>query len=152
MTFTDQNINFMRHALSLAQHAEKQGEVPVGAVLVLDNCIIGEGWNCPIKSQDPTAHAEIMALREAAKKEGNYRLPKTTLYVTLEPCIMCAGAMIHARVERLVFGAYDLRTGAVKSVFHIFDTPELNHQVKYQGGLLMEASGQLLETFFKRRR
>lgn len=152
MVFTELDHQFMRRAIALAQKAEEQNEVPVGAVLVLDDAIIGEGWNCPIGGQDPTNHAEMMALRHAAKNRGNYRLPNTVLYVTLEPCLMCVGAIVHARVERLVFGAYDLKAGAVESQSCMLDVPFLNHAVQYQGGLLAEACGQLLGYFFKKRR
>jgi tRNA(adenine34) deaminase len=152
MTFTKQDHYFLKQALRLAQRAEKEGEVPVGAVLVKDNEIIGEGWNRPIGGNDPTAHAEIMALRQAAQKTQNYRLPDTTLYVTLEPCIMCAGAMIHARIKRLIFGAYDPRAGSCGSVFNVFSEKKLNHKVIYDGGLLAEECGQLLKDFFIVRR
>lgn len=150
MTHTDEY--WMHHALSLAQHAEQEGEVPVGAVLVLNNEIIAEGWNQPISSHDPTAHAEIMALRKGAEYLSNYRLLNTTLYVTLEPCIMCAGAMVHARVNRLVFGAFDPKAGAVQSAFTILDFNKLNHRVEYLGGIHHEACGKILQDFFKARR
>ena len=142
----------MRHALSLADRAEQAGEVPVGAVLVLDGRIVGEGWNSPISNQDPTAHAEIAAVREAARRLGNYRLPGTTLYVTLEPCAMCAGAVIHARVSRLVYGAPDPRSGAGGSVFQILDNECLNHRVEVYGGVLGDEAGARLQRFFRRRR
>ncbi len=145
------DINHMEQALALAQYAEEQGEVPVGAILVLDDEIIGKGWNQPISSNDPTAHAEIIALREGATKLKNYRLVNTTLYVTLEPCTMCIGAMIHARIKRLVFGAHDPKTGAVTSVFNLLDT-KLNHQINYQSGILAEESSELLRRFFRHRR
>ena len=144
--------HWMRRALSLARRAEAEGEVPVGAVLVLRDDCIGEGWNHPIASQDPTAHAEIAALRAAAHRLGNYRLPGTTLYVTLEPCVMCAGALIHARVARVVFGASDPKGGAAGSVFKILGTDRLNHRVEVQGGLLAEESASLLQDFFAARR
>ncbi|MCU7930223.1 MAG: tRNA adenosine(34) deaminase TadA [Candidatus Thiodiazotropha sp. (ex Codakia rugifera)] len=148
---TDQQ--FMQHALLLAERAESQGEVPVGAVVVLHNQIIGEGWNQPITRQDPTAHAEIMALRDAASKRENYRLPETTLYVTLEPCPMCAGAIVHARVERVVYAATDPKGGAAGSVFKLLPTDErFNHRVVVDGGVLQAASTALLRDFFRRKR
>jgi tRNA(adenine34) deaminase len=128
------------------------GEVPVGAVLVHENTIIGEGFNHPIQLKDPTAHAEIMALRAGAKTLNNYRLLDTTLYVTLEPCIMCVGAILHARVKRLVFGAFDPKTGAVDSVFKIPSEPKLNHRLIIQGDILAEESSALLKKFFQSRR
>lgn len=142
----------MEYALTLADKAYQQGEVPVGALLVKDNKIISEGWNQPITHHDPSAHAEIMALREAGQVEQNYRLPKTTLYITLEPCIMCAGAIIHARVDRVVFGAYDFKTGAAGSVFDIFANSRHNHQVDVIGGLLADECGDKLRAFFRERR
>jgi tRNA(adenine34) deaminase len=144
--------HWMAHALSLAQKAAAAGEVPVGAVLVLDNKIIGEGWNQPIGTSDPTAHAEILALREGAVATNNYRIPHATLYVTLEPCAMCAGAMIHARIQRLVFGAPDPKTGAAGTVFNLLKDARLNHQVECVGNVLAEPCGQLLRAFFKDRR
>jgi tRNA(adenine34) deaminase len=151
-TDTDLDESWMRHALMLAQRAEAQGEVPVGAVVVQGNEIIGEGWNHPISEHDPTAHAEIMALRAAAKHLNNYRLPGVELYVTLEPCTMCAGAMIHARIRRVIFGAYDPKTGAAGSVFDIFAQPQHNHHVQVQGGVLAEDCAAQLQAFFQRRR
>lgn len=145
------DIEYMEQALVLAQHAEEQGEVPVGAILVLDDEIIGQGWNQPISTNDPTAHAEIIALRQGAAKLNNYRLLNTTLYVTLEPCVMCIGAMLHARIKRLVFGTFDPKTGAVESVFNLLDT-KLNHQITYQGGILADKCGEVLSAFFKQRR
>ena len=142
----------MHEALSLAEHANHQQEVPVGAVLVLDDKIIGKGWNQPITNHDPSAHAEIIALRDAAKTLGNYRLVDTTMYVTLEPCIMCVGAILHARVKRLVFGAYDAKTGAAVSVFNVLDDDRHNHQVEVQGGVLEKQCAELLQTFFRQRR
>lgn len=150
--FAETDQQFMRHAIQLAKQAELQCEVPVGAVLVLDNEIISEGQNCPISSCDPSAHAEIVALRKAADKIQNYRLLNTTLYVTLEPCLMCVGAIIHARVKRVVFGAFDLKAGAVSSVFHMQDDVLLNHRVQYHGGLMAEECGSLLTEFFRARR
>lgn len=150
---TDANdIRWMTHALDLAQRAEAEGEVPVGAVVVKDGVIIGEGWNRPITTHDPTAHAEIEALRAAARHVGNYRLVDATLYVTLEPCAMCAGAMVHARVRRVVYGAADPRTGAAGSVFNLLQAAQLNHQVEICSGVLAEESGMLLRKFFQARR
>jgi len=142
----------MQRALELARWAEVDGEVPVGAVLVLDDKVIGEGYNRPISAHDPTAHAEIRALREAATRAGNYRLPGTTLYVTLEPCAMCAGAIIHARVQRVVFGARDPKGGAAGSVFNILDGERLNHRVVVEAGVLASECAALLENFFRSRR
>jgi len=152
MTTADTDIVFMQRALELARDAEASGEVPVGAVLVKDGEMIGEGFNQPISRSDPTAHAEIVALRAAAASRANYRLPGSTLYVTLEPCPMCAGAMVHARVERLVYGASDPRTGAAGSVFDLVRSGELNHRLEVQSGLLAEESAALLRTFFRARR
>ncbi len=146
------DIVWMEHALRLAHRAASEGEVPVGAVLVRDGAVIGEGWNRPIGAHDPTAHAEIQALRAAAAQVGNYRLPDSTLYVTLEPCPMCAGAMVHARVRRVVFGAADPRSGAAGSVFDLLRSAQLNHQAEVEGGVLAEACGSLLKAFFRQRR
>lgn len=147
------DIRFMRRALELAQQAELQGEVPVGAVLVKDGEIIGEGWNRPIGTHDPSAHAEIQALRDGAGKLGNYRLPGTTLYVTLEPCPMCAGAIIHARVARVVYAASDPRTGAAGSVFDLLPSDaRFNHRTECEGGIEAEASSDMLKRFFRARR
>ena len=143
---------WMRRVLELAQRAAAAGEVPVGAVLVLDNEAVGEGWNQPISRCDPTAHAEIMALQAAAARLGNYRLVNSTLYVTLEPCAMCAGAMIHARVGRVVFGATDPRAGAAGSIFNILQSARLNHRAEVVGGLLAEECGAVLRDFFRARR
>jgi tRNA(adenine34) deaminase len=144
----------MRRALELAQSAEGAGEVPVGAVLVAsDGQIMGEGWNRPIGAHDPTAHAEIVALRAAANAAGNYRLPGTTLYVTLEPCPMCAGAIVHARVERVVFGAVDPRSGAAGSTFDLLPSDErFNHYTRCEGGVLAQESADMLRRFFRARR
>lgn len=142
----------MQEALTLARKAGAVGEVPVGAVVVKQGAIIGRGWNHPIAAHDPTAHAEIIAIREAARTLENYRLTDTTLYVTLEPCAMCAGAMVHARVSRLVFGAPDPRAGAAGSLFNIVQTPVLNHRVDLAGGVLAEQCGELLKGFFSQRR
>jgi tRNA(adenine34) deaminase len=147
---TDQE--FMRRALALAERAEDEGEVPVGALVVLDSRVVGEGWNRPIVSADPTAHAEIVALREAAARVGNYRLPGATLYVTLEPCPMCAGAMVHARIARVVFGAADERSGAAGSVFDILNSSSLNHQARIEGGVLADECAAKLREFFRARR
>jgi tRNA(adenine34) deaminase len=148
-----QDSHCMARALELAHKAQAEGEVPVGAVLVREGEIIGEGWNRPIASNDPTAHAEIQALRDAGRRVGNYRLPGSTLYVTLEPCPMCAGALIHARVARVVFGAYDPKGGAAGSVFKLLPSDErFNHRVECIGGVQREACGELLREFFKSRR
>ena len=143
---------WMRHALSLAQRAWDEGEVPVGAVLVYQNQVIGEGWNRPIGRHDPTAHAEIMALRQGGLVLQNYRLMDTTLYVTLEPCIMCAGAMVHSRISRLVYGACDVKTGAAGSLIDVLGHPGMNHQVQVTGGILAEECSTLLSRFFRERR
>lgn len=142
----------MRRALALASFAEKCGEVPIGAVLTLGNEIIAEGHNQPIAQHDPTAHAEIMALREAAKKLNNYRLVNTTLYTTLEPCCMCAGAIVHARVARVVCATRDPRAGAGGSVFSILNSTLLNHRVQVEYGLFMDESSELLKQFFQEKR
>ncbi len=142
----------MRHAMQLASRAEAAGEIPVGAVLVRAGQVIAEGWNLSIVGHDPTAHAEMQVLRGAGKRLGNYRLLDTTLYVTLEPCAMCAGALVHARVARVVFGAYDLKTGAAGSVMQLLQHASLNHQLEVCGGVLAEECGTQLSAFFKRRR
>ena len=143
----------MRYALTLADKAEALGEIPVGAVLVDDSGnIIGEGWNLSIVQSDPTAHAEIIALRNGAKNIQNYRLLNTTLYVTLEPCTMCAGAILHSRIKRLVFGASDYKTGAVGSRFHFFDDYKMNHTLEITSGVLAEECSQKLSAFFQKRR
>ncbi len=144
--------HFMRRALHLAECARREGEVPIGALIVQGGEVVGEGWNRPIAATDPTAHAEISALRAAARHLGNYRLPDCTLYVTLEPCAMCAGALVHARIARLVFGAAEPKTGAVKSCMTLLEQPGLNHRVAWQGGVLAEECGQLLADFFRARR
>lgn len=143
---------FMRRALELAQRAQAYGEVPVGAVMVYQSRIMGEGWNRPIATRDPTAHAEIEALRDAARTREAYRLPNTTLYVTLEPCTMCVGALIHARIARLVFGARDPKTGACGGALRLIDDPNHNHRIAVRGGVLAEPCGELLRTFFRNRR
>ncbi len=146
------DIDFMRLALAEAQLAADLGEVPVGAVLVHQGQVIGKGFNQPISSNDPSAHAEMVALRQAALAQGNYRLPGTTLYVTLEPCTMCAGLLIHSRVSRLVFGASEPRAGAVISRAQIFDQTWMNHRIEVEGGVLAEECGEVLRAFFKGRR
>lgn len=143
---------FMRHALELARRAQSEGEVPVGAVVVLDEKIIGEGWNRPITASDPTAHAEVQAMRAAASTVKNYRLLGATLYVTLEPCAMCVGAMFHARIRRVVFGAADPKTGAAGSTVNLFEERRLNHHALLQGGVLAAECGALLSDFFASRR
>lgn len=143
---------YMRQALDQAHNAWALGEVPVGAVLVREGQIIATGFNQPIGTHDPTAHAEIMALRAAAELIGNYRLPGCTLYVTLEPCAMCAGAMLHARLERVVFGASDPKTGSCGSVIDLFAQEKLNHQTELNGGVMAEECGKLLKEFFTERR
>ncbi len=143
---------YMREALLEARRAWAEGEVPVGAVVVKDGVIVGRGYNQPIGRHDPTAHAEIMALRAAAETLGNYRLPGCELYVTLEPCVMCSGAMMHARLARIVYGATDPKTGACGSVVNVFESGQLNHHAEVQGGLLADACGQVLKDFFAERR
>ncbi|MCP3999555.1 MAG: tRNA adenosine(34) deaminase TadA [Gammaproteobacteria bacterium] len=149
---TDADVHFMGQALGLAQAAEANGEVPVGAILVVDGEIVGRGSNASISLSDPTAHAEIQALREAATHSNNYRLKGSTLYVTLEPCPMCAGAMVHARVERLVYACSDPRSGAAGSVFNLVQADELNHRMSVTDGVLENESKNLLQTFFRARR
>lgn len=146
------DIAWMRHALQLARQAEAAGEVPIGAVLVKEDALVAEGWNRPICSHDPTAHAEIVALRAAGLALANYRLVDTTLYVTLEPCVMCMGAIIHTRVARLVFGAHDPQRGCAISVLQLGDTDFLNHRLECRGGLLAEEAAGLLRDFFRQRR
>ena len=146
------DIDFMRLALAQATAAAQAGEVPVGAVIVQGDKVIATGRNSPIAGHDPTAHAEIIALRAAAKSLGNYRLPDCTLYVTLEPCAMCGGAMLHARLKRVVFGAPDAKTGSAGSVINLFDQPQLNHQTALQGGVLADECAALLKSFFSQRR
>ena len=143
---------WMQRAFELAKKAEAQDEVPVGAVIVQKDKIIGEGWNQPISSDDPTAHAEIMALRDAGNKIGNYRLPNATIYVTLEPCTMCAGAIIHARLSKLVYAVDDPKTGACGSVFNLLQTEELNHIVEIEKGVMEDESRFLIQSFFKNKR
>ena len=142
----------MAHALVLAQRSRDQGEVPVGAVIVKDDQLIAEGWNQPIDQHDATAHAEIRAIRAAGEALENYRIPNTTLDVTLEPCTMCAGAIIHARVQTVVFGAADPRTGTAGSAIDLFSQTYHNHQVNIHGGVMQDECGQILKDFFKQRR
>jgi tRNA(adenine34) deaminase len=143
---------YMRRAIELARQAEAAGEVPVGALIVRNGEVIAEGFNRPISTHDPTAHAEMVALRAAAARSDSYRLTGSTLYVTLEPCAMCAGAMVHARVERLVYGAPDPRAGAAGSIFNVVRTPELNHRLDVDGGVLGDECATLLRVFFAARR
>lgn len=152
MTSSAHHEEWMRRALALADRAANEGEVPVGAVVVRDGVLLGEGWNQMISAQDPTAHAEIVALRDAARVAGNYRLPGTTLYVTLEPCAMCAGALVHARVASLVFGANEPRAGVVSSAARLLEAQWFNHQVSWQGGVLAAESATRLQAFFQARR
>ena len=146
------DLEWMQRALALADKAAAAGEVPVGAVLVRDGEELGSGWNAPVGSNDPTAHAEVMALRAAAAAASNYRLPGSTLYATMEPCPMCAGAIVQARVARVVYAARDERWGAVESVFEILGSQRLNHHVDCEGGLLAEESARRLKDFFAARR
>jgi tRNA(adenine34) deaminase len=148
----DPDIFWMHHALTCARQAATMGEVPVGAVLVENNRLLARSWNQSILCHDPTAHAEILALRTAGQLKQNYRLPHLTLYVTLEPCLMCVGALLHARISRLVFGAFDPKTGAVCSVHSLLDHASNNHKIRYLGGVLRTECGQYLSDFFKARR
>lgn len=151
--FSDQDLSFMRRALQLAAHArDAENEVPVGAVLVQDGEIVGLGWNRNITLNDPSAHAEIMALRAAGEKLSNYRMPGATLYVTLEPCSMCAMALVHARIGRVVFAAADPKTGAAGSVFDTLTSDRHNHRISVEGGLLADESAAMLREFFRSRR
>ncbi|WP_284452155.1 tRNA adenosine(34) deaminase TadA [Methylophaga thalassica] len=143
---------WMQKALALARNAEAQGEVPVGAIIVLDDQIIGQGWNQPIASQDATAHAEIVALRQACQTMQNYRLPGSEIYITLEPCMMCAGALVHARIARCIYATAEPKTGAAGSCIDAFALPNLNHQVECTANVLKEESSQLIKNFFKARR
>lgn len=152
VAFTSEDMKWMQRALELAEHAESEGEVPVGAVIVRDDVMLAEGWNQPVMSHDPSAHAEMMALRAAGLVEKNYRLLNTTLYVTLEPCVMCAGAIIHARVDRVVYGATDPRVGAAGSAFALLGSAKFNHLVQVEGGILESECGGLLRRFFRARR
>jgi tRNA(adenine34) deaminase len=149
---SSRDVEFMRRALALAQRAALDGEVPVGALLILEDEVIGEGWNRPIEGHDPTAHAEILALRAGAQRLRNYRLERTTLYATLEPCAMCMGAAINARVSRVVFGAWDQKAGACGSVIDLPRQPKLAHRIDVFGGVCSEESAVLLRQFFEARR
>jgi tRNA(adenine34) deaminase len=155
-TEQDRDERFMRLAITQARRAARAGEVPVGAVIVSDTAsgseIVGRGFNRPIRAKDPTAHAEIVAVRSAARRLGNYRLGGATLYVTTEPCAMCAGALVQARINRLVFGCPDPKTGAVRSLYHIADDPRLNHRIQITGDVLADECGALLRDFFRARR
>ncbi|MGD8639080.1 MAG: tRNA adenosine(34) deaminase TadA [Gammaproteobacteria bacterium] len=149
---SDKDLHWMRYAMELARRGQDQDEVPVGAVIVKDDKVIGEGWNQPIGQHDPSAHAEMVALRQAGENLANYRLLDTTLYVTLEPCVMCAGAIIHARVARVVYGASDPKAGAAGSIIDIFANKAINHHVAVEGGLLADECGALLTQFFRAKR
>jgi tRNA(adenine34) deaminase len=152
LMLSEHDQKWMKYALSLADKAEAQGEIPVGAVLVSDNQIIGEGWNQSITLNDPSAHAEMQAIRQAGKLVGNYRLINTTLYVTLEPCPMCAGLLVHSRIQRVVFGASDLKSGAAGSVMDLLRDERLNHQVDVTAGILAKQCADRLSAFFRHRR
>jgi len=152
MSIESEDEKFMRLALSMADKAELQDEIPVGAILVADQKVIAHGWNQCITLNDPSAHAEVMAMRQAGKKLNNYRFPDTTLYVTLEPCSMCAGMLVHARIARLVFGAGDYKTGACGSVMNLVEHSALNHQITVTSGVMAEECGEKLSAFFRRRR
>ena len=152
MTQAELDEQYMRLAIEQAQLAAQSGEVPVGAVLVRDGEVISKAFNKPIANHDPSAHAEMLALREATLAEQNYRIPGSTLYVTLEPCAMCSGAMLHARVGRVVYGAPDPKTGAAGSVLDLFSCKQINHQTSVEGGMMAQECGQLLRDFFKGRR
>ena len=149
---TQSDNRFMQRALELARYAGGQGEVPVAAVVVLNDEIVGEGWNRPVTAKDPTAHAEINALCDAALNLGNYRLPETKLYVTIEPCTMCAGAIMHARIAELIFGAPEPKAGVVQSQARVFEQSYWNHRIAWRGGVLAEQAQQLMQEFFKNRR
>lgn len=151
MMFSAQDVAHMEHALKLANKAAILGEVPVGAVLVLNNQVIGEGFNHPTHAHDASAHAEVVAIRQAGQSLKNYRLLNTTLYVTLEPCMMCVGALVHARVARVIYGASDPKTGAVRSICQGFNLPS-NHRIEHCGGLLVSACGAILSEFFQAKR
>jgi len=152
MTQAELDQQYMRMAIEQAQLAAQSGEVPVGAILVRDGQVIAKAFNKPIANHDPSAHAEMLALREAALAQENYRIPGSTLYVTLEPCAMCSGAMLHARIDRVVYGAADPKTGAAGSVLDLFSSKQINHQTSVEGGIMGEECGQLLRDFFKGRR
>ncbi len=146
------DVFWMQQALNLAAQAQAAGEVPVGAVIIKDDVLLAEGFNQPISRDNATAHAEIIALQAACQQQHNYRLPGATMYVTLEPCIMCAGALVHARIERLVFAASEPKTGAAGSLLDVFSLPNLNHRVICESGVLAGQSSQLLRDFFRQRR
>lgn len=148
----ESDARHMQRAIQLGQRARDEGEVPVGALVVLNGEVVGEGWNQPIGSRDPSAHAEILALRSAAKNVGNYRLVGATVYATLEPCAMCAGAMVHARIARLVYGVRDPKSGAAGSVFDLLGSSKLNHRVEVTADMLASECGELLRAFFRSRR
>ena len=152
MTQAELDQQYMRMAIEQAQLAAQSGEVPVGAVLVREGQVIAKAFNKPIANHDPSAHAEMLALREAALVQENYRIPGSTLYVTLEPCAMCSGAMLHARIDRVVYGAADPKTGAAGSVLDLFASKQINHQTTVEGGIMGNECGQLLRDFFKGRR
>ena len=152
MNQSDIDKKWMAYALEFAERSRMEGEVPVGALIVKDGVLIAEGWNQPIDKHDATAHAEIVAIRAAGRNLANYRIPGTTLYVTLEPCTMCAGAIIHARIARVVFGTTDPRTGSAGSVIDIFSKDYHNHRVEVTGGVMQDECGQILKTFFRERR
>ena len=152
MTQTELDQQYMCMAIEQAQLAAQSGEVPVGAVLVREGQVLSRAFNKPIANHDPSAHAEMLALRQAALAEENYRIPGSTLYVTLEPCAMCSGAMLHARIDRVVYGAPDPKTGAAGSVLDVFSSKQINHQTSVEGGIMSEECGQLLRDFFKGRR
>ncbi|BFT31178.1 tRNA adenosine(34) deaminase TadA [Alteromonas sp. D210916BOD_24] len=149
---SEQDVKWMRHALTLAEKAQAIGEVPVGACVVIDDTVVGEGWNAPISEHDPAAHAELRAVQQAARHIQNYRLIDATLYVTLEPCSMCAGMLVHARVKRVVFGAWDAKTGAAGSVMNLLQHPSLNHQIEIVPGVLADECANKLSRFFQQRR
>jgi len=148
----DIDVIWMRRAITLAQKAESEGEIPVGAILVKDNKSVATGWNQSIQLHDPSAHAEIVAIRKAGQQLQNYRLVNTTLYVTLEPCVMCMGAIAHGRIQRLVFGAYDPKRGAVCSAMQLAQHPNLNHHITWSGGVLVAETASLLQQFFRAKR
>lgn len=152
MTASEDHVDFMRHAITLAREGERRGEVPVGAVVVLDGEVIGRGFNRPIERVDPSAHAEMVALRDAARRIGNYRLEGASIYVTIEPCMMCCGALVHARLSALVFGAREPRSGAVISNAKLLESPWLNHHLEVVEGVLGEECGDLMRRFFRARR
>jgi tRNA(adenine34) deaminase len=152
MSQAELDQQFMQQAIEQAKLAALAGEVPVGALVVRDGKVISHAFNKPISTHDPSAHAEMLALRAAAQSEENYRLPGSTLYVTLEPCAMCSGAILHARVDRVVYGAADPKTGAAGSVLDVFSSKQINHQTSVEGGVMAEECGQLLRNFFKERR